>query len=555
MPDHPDIEEALGAIGERDHSITAEYRIFGPPGTGKTTNLTRQIRRAVKRFGKDSVLVTSFSRAAAAELAGQDLPVSPDRVGTLHSHCWHALGRPEIAEVHVEEWNRENPHLRITPAKKDRKLDGEESDEDLVDVVRGGDYWLGELNRSRGMMRSMELWPAALREFAAKWSRYKASRRVMDFCDLIETAAREIRIAPKRPDVVFADEAQDLNPMQLGLVRRWGENAQYFIIAADDDQTIYSWCGATPDAVLDPEIPEDHKIILKVSHRVPRHVHARANRLIHQVTRRQEKVYDPRPEDGMCVDISRGGYKSPEYWILKTIMQHLENGQKVMLLASCSYMLHPVIAVLRQWGIPFHNPYRKSAGFWNPLRRGRKGSSTNRILSLLGDHPWTHGDLKVWAEWLSPKGNLRTGARELIDASDDSLPVTTERLGELFEAAALESLLAASGDPKQLLQWWARRVAPPFHARVQFPVAAALASGPGALEESPRVIVGTIHSVKGGEADVVFLFPDVSPAGDAAYQKRGPQRDSVIRLFYVGMTRARHTLYICQRESPLAVTI
>jgi hypothetical protein len=42
------------------------------------------------------------------------------------------------------------------------------------------------------------------------------------------------------------------------------------------------------------------------------------------------------------------------------------------------------------------------------------------------------------------------------------------------------------------------------------------------------VIVGTIHSVKGGEADVVFLFPDLSPAGDAAYQKHGPQRDSVI---------------------------
>jgi hypothetical protein len=36
MPDHPDIEEALSAIGDRDHSITAEYRIFGPPGTGKT---------------------------------------------------------------------------------------------------------------------------------------------------------------------------------------------------------------------------------------------------------------------------------------------------------------------------------------------------------------------------------------------------------------------------------------------------------------------------------------------------------------------------------------
>jgi DNA helicase-2/ATP-dependent DNA helicase PcrA len=554
MPEYPDVQEALSAVGDRDHSITAEYRIFGPPGTGKTTNLTRQIRRAVERFGKDSVLVTSFSRAAAAELAGRDLPVSPDHIGTLHSHCWHALGRPAIAEVHVAEWNRENPRLRITPAKKAAKLDGEESDEESDDDVRSGDYWLGELNRSRGMMRPVDVRPPALREFAAKWACYKTSHRLVDFCDLIDTAMQEIRIAPKNPAVIFADEAQDLNPMQLALVRRWGENAQYFIIAADDDQTIYSWCGATPDAVLDPEIPDDHRIILRESHRVPRSVHARANRLIHQVTRRQEKVYDPRPEEGICMDLSRGGYKSPEYWILKTLMQHLERGQKVMLLASCSYMLHPVIAVLRKRGIPFHNPYRKSNGFWNPLRHGRKDSSMNRILSLLGT-PWTHRDLKLWTEWLNPKGSLRNGAKELIEASDDSLQVTSERLNELFEAAAIESLLAAAGDSKQLLQWWSRRVAPTFHGRVQFPVAVALNRGTTALEEAPRVVVGTIHSVKGGEADVVFLFPDLSPAGDAAYQRHGIQRDSVIRLLYVGMTRARHTLYICQKESSMAVVL
>ena len=89
----------LEEIGYCDHSVTSEYRIFGPPGTGKTTNLTRQIRRAVERFGPSSVLVTSFSRAAAAELAGRDLPVDEDRVGTLHSICYHALGTPRIAEA------------------------------------------------------------------------------------------------------------------------------------------------------------------------------------------------------------------------------------------------------------------------------------------------------------------------------------------------------------------------------------------------------------------------------------------------------------------------
>jgi superfamily I DNA/RNA helicase len=73
--------------------------------------------------------------------------------------------------------------------------------------------------------------------------------------------------------------------------------------------------------------------------------------------------------------------------------------------------------------------------------------------------------------------------------------------------------------------------------------------------DQPKVVVGTIHSVKGGEADVVHLFPDISQAGDAQYQRCGAARDAVIRVFYVGLTRARETLYICQRETGMAVTI
>ena len=73
--------------------------------------------------------------------------------------------------------------------------------------------------------------------------------------------------------------------------------------------------------------------------------------------------------------------------------------------------------------------------------------------------------------------------------------------------------------------------------------------------EDPRVVVGTIHSVKGGEADVVYLFPDLSRAGDAQYRVTGAPRDSVIRVFYVGATRARETLYICQPEGAMAISI
>jgi len=565
MPANDVATGALEGIGEQDHSTTSEYRIFGPPGAGKTTSLTRQIRRAVERFGPDSVLITSFSRTAAAELAGRDLPVDPDRVGTLHSHCYHALGAPRIAEVNVDQWNRENPHLRITPAKQHGPPDGEEAPEDDEGgSTKDGDSLLQQLNRWRAWMLPPEAWPAAVREFEARWKAYKESLGVLDFADLIEACLHDVPVAPGSPAVIFTDEAQDLNRMQLSLIRKWGERAKYFILAGDDDQTVFSFTGATPDAMLDPDIPEDHKIILKQSYRVPRTIHRLADNWIRQVTRRQEKIYVPRPAEGAVHRVTQGGYKSPEYFILKSATAHLERGKTVMFLAACSYMLRPVIAVLRKEGIPFHNPYRRSNGYWNPLRVGRRGSAANRILSLLMAHPdcarenraWTQGDLALWIECLASKGILRPGAKKKLQSADADKPVTIALLDEVFEPAALESLLTAyEGGHRKLLDWWRARVTAAFQGRIQFPAEVAARRGPAALIETPRVVVGTIHSVKGGQADVVYLFPDLSQAGDAQFQRFGSPRDSVVRVFYVGLTRARETLYICQRETPLAVAI
>lgn len=566
MPRPSEIQTApvgtLEGIGEQDHSVTAEYRIFGPPGTGKTTNLSRQIRRAVERFGPDSVLVTSFSKAAAAELAGRELPISADRIGTLHSHCYRALGTPAIAEANVEEWNRENPHLAVTPVKKQGRLDGEEGIED-DEEQKDGDRWLRELNRFRGMMIPPEWWPANLRHFAARWQQYKAAHDLMDFCDLIETCYRDVPMAPTRPEVIFVDEAQDLSPLQMALIRKWGERAQYFVVVGDEDQLLYSWCGCVPESLLDPPLPPDRIIILKQSYRVPRAVHATADRLIRQVTRRQEKPYLPRPAEGVCT-YAGGTWRSPEYGILKAAIEHLERGQTVMFLASCSYMLRPVIQVLRKNGIPFHNPYRKANGLWNPLRIGRRGSAASRILALLVAHPdfgedsrpWTRRDLALWAEWLSSKGILKRGAKCEIDAANPAEPVTIQALDQVFDPGALEELLSCfEGDYRRLLDWWRRHLNASVAKRVEFPADIAMARGPQALLETPRVTVGTIHSVKGGEADVVFLFPDLSQAGDAAYQRFGSPRDAVIRTFYVGMTRAREVLYIADKASALAATL
>ena len=81
---------------------------------------------------------------------------------------------------------------------------------------------------------------------------------------------------------------------------------------------------------------------------------------------------------------------------------------------------------------------------------------------------------------------------------------------------------------------------------MSYPVRVAERRGVAALLETPRVVVGTIHSVKGAEADEVVLLPDLSRVGAEAYEGRGlGGKDSVLRTFYFGITRAKRRLVLC----------
>lgn len=69
-------------------------------------------------YEPEDFLLTSFTRAAAVELAGR-IDVPRRSVGTLHSVCYHGLERPPIAEAGalMKEWNSQ----QIPPAWRDRK--------------------------------------------------------------------------------------------------------------------------------------------------------------------------------------------------------------------------------------------------------------------------------------------------------------------------------------------------------------------------------------------------------------------------------------------------
>jgi hypothetical protein len=64
------------------------------------------------------------------------------------------------------------------------------------------------------------------------------------------------------------------------------------------------------------------------------------------------------------------------------------------------------------------------------------------------------------------------------------------------------------------------------------------------------------HYVSGGAVvhNCVYLIPDLSTRGSNEWRQRGAPQDSVRRLFYVGMTRARRELAVCAAATGLHVS-
>jgi hypothetical protein len=207
------------------------------------------------------------------------------------------------------------------------------------------------------------------------------------------------------PSVIFADEAQDLNRMQLSLVRKWGERANYFIVAGDDDQTIYSFTGATPEAFLDPDIPDDHKIILKQSYRVPRAVHRLAEELIRRSPGARRRSTCRGRRTARLDRLSRDTYKRRSIAILKRRDGAPRAGQDGDVPGVLLVHAEALVQVLRKQRHPVPQPVPEDQRLLEPAADRQARFDANRILSLLvghpdfgeGHRPWTMGDVALWA--------------------------------------------------------------------------------------------------------------------------------------------------------------
>ena len=64
------------------------------------------------------------------------------------------------------------------------------------------------------------------------------------------------------------------------------------------------------------------------------------------------------------------------------------------------------------------------------------------------------------------------------------------------------------------------------------------------LSLDPKVVLSTIHKMKGGEADNVLLMLDNTKTIREAIEKSPDKEDEENRIWYVGVTRTKQNLYM-----------
>lgn len=246
-------------------------RIIAPAGSGKTRVLTARLRHLLSDRGIERELLTAvaYNTRAAQEMRERTAGTGAS-IRTLHSLALWICNLDERRDVIDERDQRALLDRLITVARIPNQDPFQPYLEALTEV-RLALRDPAEVEAVRGDVDG----------FADVFGQYRdllAQRRVLDFD---EQVYRALELLLTRPDIrrraqqvgthLLVDEFQDLTPAFLLLVRLVAGPSMQVFAVGDDDQTIYSYAGATPDYLVDFDrwFPGAAHHALEVNYRCP----------------------------------------------------------------------------------------------------------------------------------------------------------------------------------------------------------------------------------------------------------------------------------------------
>ena len=527
-------------------------RLIGAAGSGKTTELLRIMEAALPKLGGDPLRLgfASFTRAARAEAVGRAAAawnVAPSHLDgdgwfrTVHSTAKRCLGIEKGQLIGNDkadtEWISNALGVRVSTT-----IDEETGSQRFVGGQEGAALtcWQRARNTLQPLgeiVRRMRQLDDDVPDFAAVVriaERYELAKRVedrLDFCDLLmrfcgfrlDAVDGVERVEPEgelpKVSAWIFDEQQDASPLLDAACKRLvsAESVAWVYAAGDPFQAVFGFAGSSAECFLG--WPADKERIMPKSYRCPKPILELGERCLRRMHRGYfDRKVAPADHEGHVyetgMDDAVNKSRPDEDWLF-IARTNYEAGRMYAALNSAGrpakWVKQPDGVTARGHGlVALHD-----------LEKGRHvtGSEWARAIELI---PTTD---KVKEPMLS-RGTKTGWAKRHADDWDVIFP------DDLTQVGATESLVEKirTGSWCGLVdrgEEWRR------HAERW---------GPD-LASNSKIRVGTVHSVKGMEADNVALLTTI---GKRVVQgmEDSDQHDEEHRIAYVGVTRARRNLYV-----------
>jgi DNA helicase-2/ATP-dependent DNA helicase PcrA len=583
--------------------------ILAGAGTGKTTALCARVAWLVSEgVAPERIMLLTFTRRAAREMLQRTRALVPMPAGSggVLGGTFHSVAH-RFLRLHASA-------LGLAPGFG--VLDAGDA-ADLIDLIREEhghaqskrrfpkkstllDIYSRTVNAQQplsGVVAEHFPWCEIHAEaMAALFKAYTARKRVLGVLDLDDlllywrALAGDELIGPTMEDAfdhLLIDEFQDVNGLQVDIVRALRSERRDVTAVGDDFQAIYGWRAASAEHILrfPTHFPDAAVVTLERNYRSTQPILDVANALAAQASRafpkqlRTEREDGIRPELIFCRDEAAQATE-----VCERVLEAREQGMELREQAVLSRTSHDTdlleleltrrrIPYIKYGGLRYleaahvkdliallrlaDNPSDEISWFrMLQLLEGVGPATARRALDVLMAAP----ERDRLSSWPSARERLPAHARLPADLVVAALRETGEETGAGLRAERLRDALAPLietryPDGALRLQDLEQLVAAARESSTDLrhfvgelvldpPQSSADLAGPPHLDED-YLVLSTIHSAKGLEWQAVHalaLYDGNFPADMSAGSEESIDEER--RLLYVGMTRARRQLHL-----------
>lgn len=546
------------------------------PGSGKTRVLSVRAARLL-REGVGNLVAVTFTAASALELRERILAQAPEAENRVIAGTFHSLALRQLKASGMRK-------LRLVTGGEQRMLllnayEHNCPGEDFEEVVKAIENYKTTLAPPppRGDSEIVDAYYA--------YQDLLANGGLIDFMDLMLLAIRGMQdgsVKPLDAAWILGDEAQDQDAIQYAWMNAHIQAGTEVTLVADDDQSIYGWRHALGYGGL-AQFVNDNKaehVTLPINYRCGRLILEPAARLINHNTARVEKsIRAGAGTEGEVRVEQCGAERTQEAW---RIAQRLaeDKGEGWAVLSRTRRLLECVASALRIHNVPFtySGPdmwQRTSAAAIAAILGsvGRQDTAgvlvalhyigiSNPIIHRLSDKLKGNTEKERLSYLLH---RMEEPPKTLIGKEDPLFKERLARTSRLFtgwmdldqrgwETHVIEGVVdfVRQHTKKDTHDYevcgWCQVLLENLKGTIIQRIGAATGTAPGQKnskdKETKGAVLMSLHGSKGLEWDKVWIM--------GVEDGRIPHLESPIeeerRLFYVGMTRARHLLVCSHTE-------